>query len=175
MSAKITEKLGMAPGGEFRRALDGLSFCQTLKLVWRLITPDDSISMEEVEQCKQRDLLEEVMKEMAGEFPAFGDVFIKERDLYLCHSLQVAALPQNMPQADGTYPVKVVGVVGIGHAAGIKENWGKVDPNMIPNILSIPPASLSNRIFKFSLKYGLLIFITYGAFKLIKPRIKNIL
>ena len=100
MSAKLTKELGMAPGGEFRtamkeatkipdclvhlgdrpinitlqRAIKGLSLWQTLKLVWKLMSFDENITKEEVEQCKQKDLLEELMKEMAGEFPAFGEV-----------------------------------------------------------------------------------------------------
>lgn len=154
-----------------QRALHGLSLFQTIKLVWKLVTFDEEITTEEVEQCKQKDLLEELMKEMAGEFPAFGDVFVKERDIYLCHSLQIAALPQN-PVGQ---PIKVVGVVGIGHAKGIIDNWGKVDHQQIQAILTIPPASLSNRIFKFTVKYGTFMLIGYGVFKFIKPRIQNIL
>lgn len=195
MSAKITKELGMAPGGEFRRAvaevhrlpnclvhlgdrpisitlqraLHGLSFYQTLKLVWKLISFDEEITPEEVEQCKQKDLLEELMKDMVGEFPAFGDVFVHERDLYLCHSLQVAALPQDPNQAP-----RVVGVVGIGHAKGIAENWGKVTQDQIAKIVVIPPASLGNRVFKFTIKYGTLALIGYGVFRLIRPRLKNI-
>lgn len=194
MSAKITKELGMAPGGEFRRAvsevnqlnhclvhlgdrpititlkraLHGLSFFQTLKLVWKLVTFDEEITTEEVEQCKQKDLLEELMKEMAGEFPAFGDVFVKERDLYLCHSLQLAAMPQN------GQPTKVVGIVGIGHVEGIAKNWGKVDQSQIQDILTIPPASLSNRVFKFTIKYGTLSLIGYGLFRYLKPRINGL-
>ncbi|XP_067618292.1 traB domain-containing protein isoform X2 [Eurosta solidaginis] len=137
MSAQIAKDLGMAPGGEFRRAFEeihklpgcmlhlgdrpiritlhralrALSLWQTMKLVWRL-TSTDTISIEEVEECKQRDLLEKLMQEMAGEFPAFSEVFVKERDLFLCHSLQLAALPQ--APSDGSSaprPVRVVGVV----------------------------------------------------------------
>lgn len=197
MSAKITKELGMAPGGEFRRAvaevhqlpnclvhlgdrpisitlqraLHGLSFFQTLKLVWKLISFDEEITPEEVEQCKQKDLLEELMKDMVGEFPAFGDVFVHERDLFLCHSLQVAALPQDALQR----PPRVVGVVGIGHAKGIVENWGKVTQDQIAKIVVIPPASLGNRIFKFTIKYGTLGLIGYGVFRLIKPRLQSIL
>lgn len=107
MSAQIAKDLGMAPGGEFRRAFEeihklpgcilhlgdrpiritlyralrALSVWQTMKLVWRL-TFTDSISIEEVEECKQSDLLEKLMQEMAGEFPAFSDVFVRERDLF---------------------------------------------------------------------------------------------
>lgn len=197
MSAQLAKELGMAPGGEFRRAFEeihkipgcvlhlgdrpiritlqralrALSLRQTLKLVWRL-TSSETISIEEVEECKQRDLLEKLMQEMAGEFPAFSDVFVKERDLFLCHSLQVAALP--IPQPDGTSrPVRVVGVVGIGHANGIAANWGKVNPGQIPAILEIPPASLSTRICKYTLKYGLIGITLFGAFKLLRPRMQR--
>ncbi|XP_055905504.1 traB domain-containing protein [Eupeodes corollae] len=198
MSAQLAKELGMAPGGEFRRAFEeihkipgcvlhlgdrpiritlqralrALSFRQTLKLVWRL-TSSETISIEEVEECKQRDLLEKLMQEMAGEFPAFSDVFVKERDLFLCHSLQVAALP--IPQADGTSrPVSVVGVVGIGHANGIAENWGKVNPSQIQPILEIPPASLGTRVAKYTIKYGLISLTLYGAFKFLRPRVQRL-
>ncbi|XP_055381018.1 traB domain-containing protein [Condylostylus longicornis] len=194
MSAQLAKELGMAPGGEFRRAFDevvkipgcmlhlgdrpinitlqralrALSLWQTIKLVWRL-TSTENISIEEVEECKQRDLLEKLMQEMAGEFPAFSDVFVKERDLYLCHSLQVAASPQltnGVPR-----PVKVVGVVGIGHAAGIARNWEQVDPNAIPDILKIPPAKLSTRIFKYTIKYGFICCFAYGIYKFARPKL----
>ncbi|KAI8119654.1 TraB domain-containing protein [Lucilia cuprina] len=197
MSAQIAKDLGMAPGGEFRRAFEeihklpgcmlhlgdrpiritlhralrALSLWQTVKLVWRL-TSTDTISIEEVEECKQRDLLEKLMQEMAGEFPAFSDVFVKERDLFLCHSLQLAALPQ--PPADGAgqpKPVRVVGVVGIGHANGIAKMWGHVDPQTIPAIMEIPPASLSTRICKYTFKYGIIGLTIFGAFKLLRPRL----
>lgn len=88
MSAKLTKELGMAPGGEFRtamkeagkipncrihlgdrpinitlqRAIKSLTLWQTVKLVWKLVTFDENITKEEVEQCKQKDLLEELMK-----------------------------------------------------------------------------------------------------------------
>jgi hypothetical protein len=58
-------------------------------------------------------------------------VFVTERDLFLAHSLQVAAdsIPMHaMPGrvGEGADPVVVVGVVGIGHVPGILSNWGKV-------------------------------------------------
>ncbi|XP_001653346.2 traB domain-containing protein [Aedes aegypti] len=198
MSAKITKKLGMAPGGEFRRAVDeasripncliqlgdrqinitlqralrGLSLWQTVKLIPKLLIMDDDISAEEVEQCKQKDLLEEIMLEMAGEFPAFGRVFVEERDLYLCHSLQVAALPQELPNGL-LRPVNVVGVVGIGHAAGIVKHWGKVESSAIASIVTIPPASFSHKAAKFVLKYGTLGLCAYGVFRFVRPRLSK--
>ena len=45
---------------------------------------------EEVEKCKDRDLLENMLAEMAGEFPGLANVFVDERDIFLAHSLQMA-------------------------------------------------------------------------------------
>lgn len=36
-------------------------------------------------------MLEQLLSEMAGEYPAFGEVFLDERDIYLTYSLQAAA------------------------------------------------------------------------------------
>uniref|UniRef100_A0A182QP76 TraB n=1 Tax=Anopheles farauti TaxID=69004 RepID=A0A182QP76_9DIPT len=204
MNAKFTKKLGMAPGGEFRcavreaqqipncviqlgdrqikvtlqRALRGLSLWQTIKLIPKLLFIDDDISIEEVEQCKRKDLLEEIMIEMADEFPAFGRVFIDERDLYLCHSLQMAAqLPMLVGTVDGARrpdPVRVVGVVGIGHAAGIAKHWGKVDSRSIESIVTIPPASFGHRMVKYGVKYGLLGLAAYSVFRFARPRVERL-
>lgn len=48
-------------------------------------------SKEEVEKCKSRDMLEQLLTEMAGEYPTLGEVFIDERDAYLTYTLQCAA------------------------------------------------------------------------------------
>lgn len=203
MSAKITEDLGLAPGGEFRRALEelknlpvnnatvlhlgdrsinvtlqrafnGLSLWQTIKIVSKLIFSNKTITKEEVEQCKQKDLLEELMEQMAGEYPVFREVFVNERDLYLCHSLTLAAAQTRLLPNGKSRPVKVVGVVGIGHSAGIAKNWGKVDESQIPAILVVPPARLSTRVFKATVKYGLLTLISYGVFRIIRPRVQSL-
>ena len=50
-------------------------------------------SKEEVERCKQKDLLEEMLHEMTGEFPALSRVFVTERDIFLANSLRLAAQP----------------------------------------------------------------------------------
>lgn len=50
-------------------------------------------SKEEIERCKQKDLLEEMLHEMTGEFPALSQVFVAERDIFLANSLRVAARP----------------------------------------------------------------------------------
>ncbi|XP_053377349.1 traB domain-containing protein-like isoform X3 [Mercenaria mercenaria] len=157
MSAHLTKQLGMAPGGEFRRAfrdakkiagcrlqlgdrpiqvtlrraLSSLSVWQKIRLAWYLLTSNDPISKEDVEKCKQKDLLEEMLKEMTGEFPGLSEVFVKERDSFLAHSLKHAAQPLPHPVVPGAHlPSVVVGVVGMGHVPGIMENWEKLQYNM---------------------------------------------
>ena len=84
MSAHLTAELGMAPGGEFRtafteakkipnciiqlgdrpinitlkRAIASLSTWQKMKLAWNILTTKEPITKEDVEKCKDRDLLE---------------------------------------------------------------------------------------------------------------------
>lgn len=197
MSAKLTRDLGMAPGGEFRRAVEemkmlpnpilhlgdrsinitlqrafnGLSLWQTMKIVYKLLFSNNTITKEEVEQCKQKDLLEDLLDQMAEEYPVFREVFVTERDIYLSHSLHVAALPQVLNIDGKPKPKVVVGIVGIGHTAGITKNWGKVDESQLIKILTIPPASISNRIFKCSVKFGVFLLIGYGIYKISKQRI----
>lgn len=45
-------------------------------------------SAEDIEKCKDKDVLEQLLTEMAGEFPSLSRVFVEERDVYLCHSLK---------------------------------------------------------------------------------------
>ena len=92
MSASLTKTLGMAPGGEFRmafresqnipgcivhlgdrpihitlkRALASLTTWQRIKLAFNILTSRDEITKEDVERCKQKDLLESMLEEMAG-------------------------------------------------------------------------------------------------------------
>ncbi|CAH0627028.1 unnamed protein product [Chrysodeixis includens] len=189
-SAHITRELGMAPGGEFRRAMAeakkipncivqlgdraiditlhraiaSLSWGQTIRFVWHLLTSNQTISLEEVEKCKQKKMLEDMLEEMAEEFPALKRVFVVERDMYLCHSLQVAAL---QPRRE---PCRIVGVVGIGHVAGIVEHWGKIGPQDITPLLIVPPPSLSTRVIRVSIRVACVGAIIYAGYKLIPRR-----
>ncbi|XP_026751064.1 traB domain-containing protein-like [Galleria mellonella] len=184
MSAHITRELGMAPGGEFRRAMAeakkipncivqlgdraiditlhraiaSLSWGQTIRFIWHLLTSNQTISAEEVEKCKQKKMLEDMLEEMAQEFPALERVFVVERDMYLCHSLQVAAL---QPRRE---PCRIVGVVGIGHVAGIVEHWGKITPQDISPLLEVPPPSVSTRVVRVTARVacvGALVWVTW--------------
>lgn len=87
---------------------------------------------------------------------------------FISHSLSIAALPQ-FCNSDGTpKAVKVVGVVGIGHIFGIQKNWGDVDESQLKKILTVPPATVSARLFKYTLKYGLFVIIGFSVYKVVK-------
>lgn len=201
MSAHLTKEIGMAPGGEFRvayteakrlpdcgvhlgdrpiqitlqRALSRLSWIQTFKLGWHLLTSKDPISKEEIERCKRRDMLEQLLAEMAGEYPALGEVFVDERDIYLTHSLQMAASSRLHPRTyveSSSDPLRVVGVVGIGHVVGISRLWPSDQRSYLADILTIPPPSLSSKLFKVTFRISLLTFGGYLVYRYVPvPRI----
>ncbi|XP_060518607.1 traB domain-containing protein [Cylas formicarius] len=191
MSSHITKEIGMAPGGEFRvayreasklphciirlgdrpisitirRALARLSWFQTFKLAWHLLTSKDPISVEEIEKCKNRDMLEQLLADLAGEYPAFREVFLDERDIYLTNALQEAAVSKH-PEG-GAEPLKVVGVVGIGHTPGIIRLWPHSQKNFLKGIMVVPPPTLISRILRYSFRLTMLGLGGYFVYKLI--------
>uniref|UniRef100_H0WTY0 TraB domain containing n=1 Tax=Otolemur garnettii TaxID=30611 RepID=H0WTY0_OTOGA len=193
VSAHITEQLGMAPGGEFReafkeaskvpfckfhlgdrpipvtfkRAIAALSFWQKVRLAWGLCFLSDPISKDDVERCKQKDLLEQMMAEMIGEFPDLHRTIVSERDIYLTYVLRQAARCLELPRASDAEPRKcvpavVVGVVGMGHVPGIEKNWS-ADLN-IQEIMTVPPPSISGRVSRLAMKAAFFGLLGYGLY-----------
>ncbi|XP_069141614.1 traB domain-containing protein-like [Argopecten irradians] len=201
MSAHIAKELGMAPGGEFRQAfreakkvqvckmiklgdrpiqitmrrvLASLSFWQKLRLVWHLLfCIDYKFSKEDIEKCKDRDLLEQMLKDMAGEFPALAKVVVEERDTYLAFSLKNAAVTfrdyqrKRGNENDSVHPVVVVGVVGIGHVPGIIANWEQYRHNL-KEITTVPdqPMSIIWKTFGWAFRISLVGAMGLGCYKL---------
>ncbi|XP_057318794.1 traB domain-containing protein isoform X2 [Microplitis mediator] len=191
MSAHMTRQLGMAPGGEFRRAfsearkipnclvqlgdrpinvtvkraLASLSWWQAISLFWCLLRSKDPISKEDVERCKRRDLLERLLAEMTAEYPTLGEVFVNERDKFLAHSLQLSVRPFQSSQ--GIKSTRAVGVVGIGHLPGIIKHWGKVHSSDILPLMQIPPQSLSSKLLRVTIKASLVGAVIYVGYKFI--------
>ncbi|KAJ8918431.1 hypothetical protein NQ315_008128 [Exocentrus adspersus] len=198
MSAHLTKEIGMAPGGEFRvayrealkipnctvhlgdrpinvtlkRALAKLTWFQTIKLAWHLLTNKEPVSVEDIEKCKNRDMLEQLLADLAGEYPAFREVFLDERDIYLTNSLQMAALSKWKPdghegagEASQSESIRVVGVVGMGHVAGITRLWPQEQRPFVKDIITIPPPSVTSRVVKYSFKISLLTFGGYLIYR----------
>ena len=66
-------------------------------------------------------------------------------------------------QSDGR-PV-VVGVVGIGHCPGIEENWLKVRPYHVKEIMELPQPSLMAKTAKVVIKLSFYSLLAYGAYR----------
>lgn len=200
MSAHITKQLGMAPGGEFRtafheaqkipgcrvhlgdrpigitlrRALGALTWYQKLRLAWYLITSKEPISKEEVERCKQKDLLEEMLHEMTGEFPALSRVFVAERDIFLANSLRLAAQPvRDSRSSSGYVPSVAVGVVGIGHMPGIIANWNETTD--IQQLLQVPETSRASVCLRWCLRAGVAGLVAWSCYKVLSVSTKLVL
>ncbi|VDK71338.1 unnamed protein product, partial [Onchocerca ochengi] len=184
MSAHMTKTLGMAPGGEFRaahkgamdvkmcklilgdrpihvtvqRALGSLSFFQKLRLFYHIIlSHKTTITQEEVERCKKSDMLEELLKQMAGEFPLLSKIFVEERDLYMTNALHTLLKKSTFDKrvawskTDAAWqPVSVVAVVGMGHVPGIISNWNKrID---VGDLLIVPQPTHTEKFIRLTLK-----------------------
>uniref|UniRef100_A0A3Q3IIW8 TraB domain containing n=1 Tax=Monopterus albus TaxID=43700 RepID=A0A3Q3IIW8_MONAL len=189
VSAHITEQLGMAPGGEFReafkeagrvpfckfhlgdrpipvtfkRAIAALSLWQKARLAWGLCFLSDPISKEDVEKCKQKDLLEQTMSEMIGEFPALHQTIVAERDIYLTHTLRQATHCVEAPHNAQKVPAVVVGVVGMGHVPGIERNWEK--QLNINEIMSVAPPSRFSWVLRTVIKGVMMGMLGYACYR----------
>lgn len=56
-------------------------------------------SKDDVERCKQKDLLEQMMAEMVGAFPDLHRTIVSERDVYLTYMLRQAARRLELPRS----------------------------------------------------------------------------
>lgn len=191
MSASITEKLGMAPGSEFRaaareavtipgcnivlgdrslrvtiaRAVASISLWQKVKLIYQVLRNDLSITQEDVEKCKEKDILEQLLQELGVEFPGFKRVLLDERNIFLAHSIYKVAQSRVISQG----PQKIVAVVGIGHMSGIIENWGKTTEEDVVRLTEVPETSRTKIIVTKSIKYCSLVILVYIGYRALTP------
>ncbi|KAM3186196.1 hypothetical protein ACTXT7_004831 [Hymenolepis weldensis] len=112
-SSYIMKQVGMAPGGEFRaavqcvfrqshfhlllgdrpiritlqRALDSLSVWMKIKFFFSLLFGFSEITPEDIEAMKKDDLLEQLLKSLTSEYPDLTRTLLEERDLYLARSI----------------------------------------------------------------------------------------
>jgi pheromone shutdown protein TraB len=203
MSANITRQLGMAPGGEFRaavrackevpgcqldlgdrpvevtlqRAIGSLSWWKKLRLfAYILISHSNTISVEDVEKCKEKDMLEQLLSELAGEFPELSLVFVKERDVYMAARLRslLLGLTQRKLEAKRRLgaaevdPVVVVAVVGMGHVPGITANFQADVQVDVRELLQVPPRSRLSVVVRYGVLGGIVGAAAVSAYLAVK-------
>ncbi len=118
------------------RAWRIMGFWTKIKILFQLILSVgeiDDISQEDVEQMKNKDILETLLTDVGKAMPELKKALIDERDEYLAWKIK------NAPGK------KIVAVVGAGHVPGIKKHWQ--ENTDIENLEKIPPKSpVSNQI-----------------------------
>ena len=117
----------------------------------------------QVEKCKQRDLLEQLLAEMGEDYPHLSRIFVEERDAYMTHVLH-SLIVNNTVDKRGAWrkrnnpvdfqPLRIVAVVGIGHTPGITSRWNEVQD--ITQLIRIPEQSTTSKVRDFT--YSPLIF-----------------
>ncbi|XP_050436971.1 traB domain-containing protein [Adelges cooleyi] len=150
-----------------KRIISMLSWPKSIRLLSHLLfTSDFKITKEDVEKFKNKDLMEALMLQMAADYPELEKVIVDERDKFLTYSLQSCAgiiidKTGLKPNFIVSRPQIVVGVVGLGHVAGIKNYWETITKEEVTELTVIPPQSRSSKIIKIVIKvsaYGVLIW-----------------
>jgi pheromone shutdown-related protein TraB len=168
---RLGKDLGVKPGEEMLAAVQaaqelGLPFslCDrniqiTLRRAWsrtRLwgkmkmlaamlasVFSDEKLTPEDIEKLKQKDVLQNMMEELADYLPAAKEVLIDERDLYLAARIYLA---------EGK---RVVAVVGAGHMAGIAAHIAAFAENRestdVSHLDELPAKSVAGRVLPWAI------------------------
>ena len=175
---KIGEKLGIKPGEEMLRAVKAAEESEaaieladrdiriTLSRAWRLMGfwskakllaqlivsmgDTDSISEEDIEKMKERDVLENLLEEIGQSMPELRRILIDERDLYLLEKIR---------SAPGK---KIVAVVGAGHVPGIQKHW--TEPVDLSALEELPPKAKWTSFVKWGIPAGVIGIIIWGFY-----------
>lgn len=188
LSAELTEKLGVAPGGEFRagydearrlegcrvvlgdrligitfkRAMASLSLWQRLRfgrLLVQNLASSMEITAEDVEKFKDKDMVTLLTGELAADFPALSQVLVDERDQILTYSLMMSANCAAEPYGPA---VTVVSVMGMGHVQGVQRYWLK--PIQVKQLMTVPHSSTGVRVAWTAVKFGILGMLGVGLY-----------
>lgn len=175
---KIGQKLGIKPGEEIMRAIQMAEAVGarihladrdiriTLSRAWRLmglwtkikllaqfvvsVGEMDTISEEDIEKMKTRDVLETLLSEIGKSLPEIKRTLIDERDQYLAYQIRTAP---------GT---NIVAVVGAGHVSGIQKHWRLAVDTY--GLTRVPPKGRLVRLLKWSIPVLIVGLIVVGFF-----------
>ena len=103
-----------------RRAWSRTGAWGKMKMLAAMLTSvftTEKLSPQDIEKLKEKDVLQEMMEELAAYLPGAKEVLIDERDIYLA---------TRVFQADGK---KIVAVVGAGHLSGIARHIQALSEN----------------------------------------------
>ncbi|MDH3786404.1 MAG: TraB family protein, partial [Acidobacteriota bacterium] len=124
------------------RAWRSMGFWQRTRLSAELLASvfsDAELSEEDLRRLKSRDMLNELMSEMAGQLPTLKRVLIDERDLYLADRIR---------DSEGQ---TVVAIVGAGHLEGIVQTLHDKPDVDLEEISKIPAPSPWGRVIAWGI------------------------
>jgi pheromone shutdown-related protein TraB len=164
---RIGSKLGVMPGTELLEAVKtaeaaGIPYSlsdrnvrTTLLRAWRSMSlwqrakmfsgllagtfAGEEITEEQLRELRQKDVLTEVMQELAEVMPTLKSVLIDERDAFLA---------QKIREAEGK---RIVAVVGAGHVEGMLERLKSGAPADMERITHIPQAAPVGKIIGWAI------------------------
>ena len=176
---KLGRNLGIRPGEEMLRAVQAaekagaevhladrdiritlsrawrlMGLWAKLKLLAQLLVSSgglDELTAEDVEELKQKDVLESLLQEIGESMSAIRSVLIDERDRYLAEMIR---------SSPGD---KVVAVVGAGHVPGIQQHWE--EPVDLDALKQVPPPGRWKGVVKWGLPILILALFVAGFFR----------
>ncbi len=176
---KLGRNLGIRPGEEMLRAVRAaeetgagvhladrdirvtlarawrlMSLWSKLKLFAQLLVSSgdlDDLTREDIEELKQKDVLEALLNEIGESLPEIRSVLIDERDRYLAERIR------NSPGK------RVVAVVGAGHVPGIERHWQT--PVDLDALCVVPPGGRWKSVVKWGLPILILAIFATGFFR----------
>ncbi len=175
---KMADKFGIKPGQEMINAIDAAEqtgaeiipadrdIQVTLNRVWRTMGlweklklfvsllfsfgASEDIDENDIENMKQEDILQTLLKDVKKSHPIIERTLIDERDRFLAEKIR---------SAPGE---TIVAVVGAAHAPGIKRYIHSDDPIDLDELNQIPPAGKLGRILKWGIPLAIMALFVAG-------------
>jgi pheromone shutdown-related protein TraB len=136
-----------------KRALNRMSLREKLSLIYGFLSgvfEEEKIEEDILEKLKDKDVMTEMMEELAREIPSVKDVLIDERDMYIANKIT---------KSDGK---KIVAVVGAGHVEGIKDIIESIDREYVKELEKIPESRSLWRYVGYSVPLIFLAIVAWG-------------
>lgn len=139
-----------------RRAMQRMGLLEKLRFAYSLIMGffgdgGDDLTKEGIEALKKKDVMSQLMEELAKELPSVKQVLVDERDAYIAQKIL------------GSKAKKIVAVVGAGHVEGIKKLLVKprgLQP--LAELEKIPKKKNYLRMLKFAVPVAFVALLAYG-------------
>src|SRR5690606_7280581 len=137
----------------FARIWNSVGFTGKMKVLMSIIYSifsNETITEEELEKMKSKDMLNSMLTEFSTSFPKLKEPLIDERDQYLA---------QKIKHAPGQ---KIVAVLGAAHVPGIKEEIKK--EHDLKKLTQLPPKSKAPKIIGWAIPILIVAIIVFTFF-----------